>query len=139
MKRTIATVALFVASLFVTTGVWAQSVKATIPWGFTINSSYVPAGTYTISSSSTERLMLEVSNRAQRVHILSMAYDGAKAGRDNVLVFHKYGDQYFLTQIRSSTGLMEFTFPTSKAEKQARSQTLVAGIADSADVIVALD
>src|ERR1700721_2100752 len=106
MKRTIATAALFVASLFTTAGVWAQAVKATVPWGFTINDSYVPAGTYTISSMPTDRPILEVSNRDHKVDILSMALNGSRTGRDNVLVFHKYGDQYFLTEIRSTVASM---------------------------------
>jgi len=138
MKRTIATAALFVASLFTTAGVWAQAVKATVPWGFTINDSYVPAGTYTISSMPTDHRILEVSNRDQKVHILSMALDGSNAGRDNVLVFHKCGDQYFLSEIRSATASMELTFPTSKAEKRAQTQSLEAGIPSSSDVVVAL-
>jgi hypothetical protein len=138
MKRTIATAALFVASLFTTAGVWAQAVKATVPWGFTINDSYVPAGTYTISSMPTDRLILEVSNRDHKVDILSMALNGSRIGRDNVLVFHKYGDQYFLTEIRSTAASMELNFPTSKAEKRARTQTQEAGIPASSDVVLAL-
>jgi hypothetical protein len=138
MKRTIATAALFVASLFTTAGVWAQAVKATVPWGFTINDSYVPAGTYTISSLPTDHRILEVSNRDQKVHILSMALDDSATGKDNVLVFHKCGDQYFLTGIRSTTAAMELRFPTSKAEKRAQTQSLEAGIPASSDVVLAL-
>jgi hypothetical protein len=138
MKRTIVTAALFVASLFTTAGIWAQGVKATVPWGFTVNNSYVPAGTYTISSLPTDHLILEVSNRDNKVDILSMALDGARTGKDNVLVFHKYGDQYFLTEIRSTAGAMELSFPASKAEKRARTQTQEAGIPSSGDVVLAL-
>jgi hypothetical protein len=138
MKRTIATAALFVASLFTTAGIWAQGVKATVPWGFTINDSYVPAGTYTISSLPTDHLILEVANRDHKVHILSMALDGARTAKDNVLVFHKYGDQYFLTEIRSTEGSMELSFPASKTEKRARTQTQEAGIPASGDVVLAL-
>jgi hypothetical protein len=140
MKRTIATAALFVASLFTTAGIWAQAqgVKANVPWGFTINDSYVPAGTYTISPLPTDHLMLEVSNREHKVDILSMALDGSRTRKDNVLVFHKYGDQYFLTEIRSTAGSMELSFPTSKAEKRARTQTQEAGIPAGSDVVLAL-
>src|SRR5580700_9605858 len=42
MKRTINFLALFIASLFITAGVWAQSVKATIPFNWTVNGTYVP-------------------------------------------------------------------------------------------------
>jgi hypothetical protein len=69
---------------------------------------------------------------------MSMAHNGSTTGRDNVLVFHKYGDQYFLTEIRSTTASMELNFPASKAETRARTQTLDAGIPASGDVVLAL-
>ena len=138
MKRTINLIALFVASLFITAGVWAQSVKANIPFDFTVNGSYVPAGTYTITALPTDHHILEIRNGGNSVHILSMALDDGRKGRDNVMVFHKYGDQYFLSEIRSETVSMELAFPTSKAEQRAKSQTLEAGVPSSGDVVLAL-
>lgn len=139
MKRTIAAIALFVASCFVTAGVWAQSVKATIPFDFTVSSYAVPAGTYTISPSHTNDTLLDIANSQQKVHILSMAQDNAgKTGRDNVMVFHRYGDRYFLSEIRSETASMNLYFPPSKAEKRAKWQTQVAGLPVSSDVVVTI-
>jgi hypothetical protein len=138
MKRTINLIALFVASLFITAGVWAQTVRATIPFNFTVNGSYVPAGTYTITSTSTDHHILEIRNGNNRVHILSMALDDESKGKDNVLVFHRYGDQYFLSKIRSENASMELAFPTSKEEERAKSQTLEAGVPSSGDVVLAL-
>ena len=53
MKRSINLIALFVASLFITAGVWAQTVKATIPFNWTVDGTNVPAGTYTITITGT--------------------------------------------------------------------------------------
>jgi hypothetical protein len=141
MKRTIAAIALFVASLFITAGIWAQGVKATVPFGFTVNSRYVPAGTYTIRSSSTDPDLLVISDPQRKASWLTMALDepANATAKDNVLVFHKIGDQYFLSQIRSETGLMHLYFPASKAEKRARLQTQEASLpSGSSDVVVAL-
>jgi hypothetical protein len=139
MKRTIAAIALFVASCFITAGVLAQSVKATVPFDFTVSSYAVPAGTYTITPSSSNDTLLNITNWQKKVRILSMAQDNAgKTGRDNVMVFHRYGDQYFLTEIRSETAAMNLYFPPSKAEMRAKWQTQVAGLPVSSDVIVAI-
>jgi len=138
MKRTINFLALFIASLFITAGVWAQSVKATIPFNWTVNGTYVPAGTYTITALPTDHHLLEIRNGGNSVHIISIALDDGNKGKDNVLVFHQYGDQYFLSEIRSTAGSMELSFPTSKAEQRAKSQTLEAGVPSSSDVVVAL-
>jgi hypothetical protein len=139
MKRTIAVIALFVASIFITAGVWAQSVKATIPFDFTVNNTIVPAGTYTISSASSDHNVLRISDQ-KHVHLLSTALpDPGSARKANVLVFHKYGNQYFLSQIRSDEASMNLRLPVWKAEKRARMQTQEAALPFSSDVIVALN
>ena len=54
MKRIASAFALFVASLFITAGVSAQSVKVNVPFSFTIGNRTMPAGSYTISSTSSD-------------------------------------------------------------------------------------
>jgi hypothetical protein len=139
MKRTIAAIALFAASIFITAGVWAQSVKATIPFDFTVNNTLVPAGTYTITSASSDHNVIRISDQKQ-VHLLSAALHNPGSGsKASVLVFHKYGNQYFLSQIRCDSASMNLRLPVWNAEKRARTQTEVAGLPFSSDVIVALN
>ena len=141
MKRITSAIALFVASIFITAGVWAQSVKATIPFDFTVANTTVPSGTYIISSASTDHLVLRISDQ-KHVHLLSTALPNpANAGRANVVVFHKYGNQYFLSEILSETASMNLRLPVRKAEKRARMQTQETAAAAgpfSSDVMVAL-
>jgi hypothetical protein len=142
MKRTTSAIALFVASLFITAGVWAQSVKANIPFDFKVNNTTVPAGTYIISSASTDHDVLRISDRKD-VHLLTTALPNpAYAGKANVMVFHKYGNQYFLSEIRSAdSSSMNLRLPVWKAEKRARMQTQETAAAAgpfSSDVMVAL-
>ena len=137
MKRIIAAIALIVASVFITAGVWAQSVRATIPFAFTVNDTSVPAGTYIISSTSTDQPVLRISDQ-KHVYVLSSALPNVgNGGTETVLVFHQYGNQYFLSQIRSDTPSMNLRLPTWNAEKMARTQTQVAALPVSSDVIVA--
>jgi hypothetical protein len=140
MKRTTSAIALFVASLFITAGVWAQAVKANVPFDFTINNTTVPAGTYTISSTSSD--VLRIYSDQRHVHLLTTALmDSGNGAKANVLVFHRYGDQYFLSEIRSKdSSSMNMRLPVWKSEKQARAaKTQVAGIPLSSDVLVALN
>ncbi len=139
MKRLTSALALFVASLFITAGVWAQAVKATVPFDFTINNTTVPAGTYTISSTSAD--VLHITDQ-KHVHLLTTALiDSGNGAKANVLVFHKYGDQYFLSEIRcKDSSAMNLRLPVWKSEKRARAgQTQEAGIPLSSDVLVALN
>jgi len=60
-------------------------------------------------------------------------------GKDNTLVFHKYGNQYYLSEIRSAGAAIDVHFPTSKAEKQARAHVQEAGLFVNDPVLIALN
>jgi hypothetical protein len=138
MKRIVKSIALFVAATFITAGVWAQDhkVQATIPFSFAVNGNLLPSGTYTIGSDSNNPNVLLIFNREKSVHIVTMAQNDSSGWRrkDNTLVFHKCGDQYFLSQISA----MNLSFSVSKAEKRAREQMQVAKLPVSSDITIAL-
>ena len=142
MKR-IAAIALFVAATFITAGsALAQDhrAKATVPFNFTVNGSSLPAGTYTIGSDSTSANILSITDREKSVHIMAMGLaDPNYPGTSGKLVFHKYGDQYFLSEICYADSSTKVDFPTSKAEKRAKSQSQEAGLRVNNDVMIALN
>jgi hypothetical protein len=141
MKR-IAAFALFVAATFITAGsALAQDhgVKATVPFNFTVNGSWLPAGNYTIGSDSTSANIFNITDREKSVHILAMGLtDPNYPGRSSKLVFHKYGDQYFLSEICYANSSTKVDFPLSKAEKNAKAQAQEAGLRVNNDVMIAL-
>jgi hypothetical protein len=55
----------------------------------------------------------------------------------NQLIFHKYGNQYFLSEIRTENSGINVQLATSKEEKRARTQTEVAGLPVNNAVIIA--
>lgn len=142
MKR-IAAIALFVLASLITAGTAKaqdHAVQATVPFNFTVSGSIVPAGTYTIRSSATSPNVLNVTAREKSIHILVMGQtDSSDPGTDNKLVFHKYGNQYFLSEIRSGASSMNIHFPTSKLEKRARQQRQEAGLRVNDNVLIALN
>lgn len=136
MKR-ITSIALFALISFVTIGsISAQerAVKANVPFDFTVGNKLVPAGTYTISSDSPNTILIQ--NGERHVAIFSSAYADDKPSNTGKLVFHKYGDQYFLSEVLCSSVDMNLEIPTSKAEKRARVQE--ASINNASQVFVAL-
>jgi len=144
MKR-IAAIALLAASTFITAGsVLAQDspVKATIPFNFTVGSSTLPAGSYTISSRTASGDVLALSNWQKNVNVLTMGMPNQNPERSNVLVFHKYetkdGAKYFLSEIRSG-GALNVRFTATKAEKRAKAQIEEAGLFVSDPILLALN
>jgi hypothetical protein len=135
--------ALFLAATIITAGkAIAQdfAVRATIPFSFTVNGKVLPAGNYTIGADVTSPRILKISDRTQHANALAMSMPAAEEKhKSNQLVFHKYGDQYFLCEIRSQQSSLNVELPTSRQEKQARSQTQVAALRVHDEVMIALN
>jgi len=139
----ITALALFIAATFITAGkAIAQdyAVRATIPFSFTVNGSQLPAGNYTLGSDVTSPRILKISDRSQHVTAMVIALPSAdERSKANQLVFHKYGDKYFLCEIRSQESLINVKLPTTKQEKKARAETQVAGLPVHEEVMIALN
>lgn len=121
----VTTIALiFLASLVVVGSSSAQDsgVHATIPFDFTVGAKLLPAGTYTITSETTLAHAVRIESNKQHVDIFSMAYATDNPSKKAVLVFHKHGKQYFLSEILKSSTDMNLKIPTSNMEKRARLQ-----------------
>jgi hypothetical protein len=67
---------------------------------------------------------------------MSTAFADSRLPKHSVLVFIKYGDQYFLHEILCSSGAMNLQLPTSKVEK--RVQTQEASLSSGNQILVAL-
>jgi len=121
-----------------------RRIQATVPFSFTVGSTTLPAGTYTIGSNASTPDVLNVSNWQKGVSILTAGRaNQSNPERADVLVFHKYGDQYFLSQIRTDGASMNVDLTPSKAEAKARKQSEEAGSVEarvvSAPVLIALN
>jgi hypothetical protein len=134
MKRIIA-IALFAASSLAAAGnLSAQDhmVKANIPFDFTVSGKVLPAGTYTISSLSPSAI--QVRNANGHVAELSIVRDDDKRSTTPVLVFNRYGNQYFLHEILAANAL-NVAVPRSKREQRRLQE---ATLRESNQTLVAL-
>ena len=141
--KTIAAIAFFIVATFAAADpASAQDhlLKATIPFSFTVGGQTLPSGTYTIGSGVTNPNVLAIRNWDKKVNILSMGQPNqGNSERDNTLVFHKYGNQYYLSEIRSEGASIDVRFPESKAEKRAKAQVEEAGLSVNDPVLIALN
>lgn len=136
MKRITAITLFAMANLALAGTSFAQSngVQATIPFAFTVGSTSLPAGTYSIQPNSSHVIMLR--SRDQPVATMSLVnQDDHKSATDGKLVFHRYAGQYFLSEIHCDGADMNVAIPTSKSEKRARLQQ--ARLNTSSDILVA--
>ena len=141
MKNTPA-IALLIAATFIAAGLARaqdHSVKANVPFNFTVGDRTLPSGTYLIGSNMNTPDLLAIRNQGKNVNILALGLPDGKPGHDNTLVFHKYGDQYYLSEVRSEGASIDVRFPMSKAEKRARAQVEEAGLFVNDPVLIALN
>jgi hypothetical protein len=137
MKRIIAIAIFVLASLITIRSANAQDhkIRVIIPFNFNVDSTLLPAGTYTITSRDLITVLIQ--NGKQNVSLLRSApVDDNKWGY-NKLVFNKYGDQYFLSKILCSYANMNLELPVSKIAKTARPQE--ASLYGDVDTFLALN
>ena len=119
----------------VVTSAQAQSpsnrITARIPFDFSIGDRKLPAGKYSVGRvrQNYDDAVLSVDDEAGHLKVLRTSIpvrildlnDHAK------LVFHRYGDQYFLYQVWAPGTTTGRQFPKSRAERDAQAATPVVG------------
>ena len=125
MKRTVfgALTALVVA--LVINVAFAQShskAKADVPFAFAVEQNSMAAGHYSIIELSERTLEIRNDDTNTAVAVIAQREESIKAQNPR-LVFHKYGDRYFLAEVWSASGSAGgsgMEFPTGKAEQETR-------------------
>jgi hypothetical protein len=92
-------------------------IKADVPFDFTVGSKKLPAGQYTVDTSNSNGSLV-IRNKETRKAVASIS-QRFEVGADSKpqLVFHRYGNQYFLTKVVGYASGNEL--PKSKAEREA--------------------
>jgi hypothetical protein len=120
MKHIIAATLLAAASLMAHTGASAQSkLQATIPFDFTVGNDKLPAGTYVMEYVQPHGIMLSCRAKQKTIFTLFTSIDEVRQ-TPNKVVFNRYGNQYFLREIRGSYGQNSWNLGASKREKQVQ-------------------
>jgi hypothetical protein len=136
MNRITAIALLAIANFAMAGTSFAQStgVRANVPFDFTVGNKLFPAGTYTIKEQSDHVII--ITNYDKPIAALSLVNgDSNRSPNGGKLKFHRYGSQYFLSEILCEQANMNLQVPTSKTEQRialqeaklrARGETFVA-------------
>ena len=102
MKKYMLTIALALP-LLMTAAASAQTIhmRVTVPFKFIAAGATLPAGEYEIQSFGTEEKLLSIQNRNTSAGILifSNPCESLNASSATKVVFHRYGDRYFLAEL----------------------------------------
>ncbi|HEY0547125.1 MAG TPA: hypothetical protein VGC91_17230 [Pyrinomonadaceae bacterium] len=78
-----------------------HNLMVSVPFEFSIGDKTMPAGDYLISRLNSDGSQLRISNRETYKSIgrASLAVQASEPKQESLLVFRRYGDQYFLAQV----------------------------------------
>lgn len=139
MKR-ITALALFAATGILGVGsALAQDsqLRATVPFNFTVANKQLPSGSYTILRVHND--LIAIRSQDGNHSVLSTAYsDSSQFANSAKLVFHRFGDQYFLREVVGGSGVVSVNLPLTKSEERARSQQTLVLNHDESQVTIAM-
>lgn len=96
-------------------------VRSNVPFNFTVGNKTLPAGTYdirAISSSGDNTLLLQARDGNSSMMVFSNAAENVKPADKTKLVFNRYRDQYFLTEIWVEGATRGRQLPKTSREKE---------------------
>jgi len=98
----------------------AQTVnlKADIPFNFIVRGATLAAGEYTIKAMGDGTAIAVRDSDLKTTVVLSQRCASLNAAKESKLVFHKYGDRYFLSQIWMAGNDAGRQLPKSPREKE---------------------
>jgi hypothetical protein len=120
MKHIIKLALLAAFSFLSISGASAQAIaRAEIPFDFSCQRQAMPRGEYTISM--LQERFIQLSSKDGKTHAVSLFEPNVKIGGPSTkLVFHRYGDRYFLNEVQTANRELGMKLLTSKAERQTR-------------------
>ena len=100
ISRLLVAVSLF--AVLAGSSVYAQSsvvVKMDVPFEFRVGGQTLPSGVYTISALNPNLVVIRSKNGHQSAPVMTNALQINQARSDGRLIFNRYGEFYFLSQI----------------------------------------
>ena len=101
-----------------------KTVKVDVPFEFIANRQLMPAGPCTIVVGGDGIPNLLISSGTRNVLVVPHSSQAAKLFTQSVLVFHRYGNHYFLSSIRRQGEDRGYELPPSRQERELQARAL---------------
>jgi len=108
-------------------------LTANIPFDFSVSGKKLPAGKYWVSRAQLGNgdavVQIRSTDGHQNITRLTIPVITANPMNDGSLVFHRYGEEYFLSEIWPAGGVTGRELPKSRAERELARKAQVNQIA----------
>jgi hypothetical protein len=99
-------------------------ISAQVPFEFTANGKVMPAGECTITAGGDGSKVLWITSGSATVGAITNASQSLNPSKKTGLVFHRYGDRYFLAGISREGEARGYEFPMGKLEHELQAQNV---------------
>ena len=109
-------------------------VIANIPFEFVVGTATLPAGKYTVRAATSNSEALRISSRdteSSAIRLSSLVKDKSEK-RKARMVFHRYGQQYFLAEVWSGDNYGRQVFESKRERNLRREIEMIASKTNSA-------
>ena len=116
-------------------------VRASIPFDFMVRGRTFPAGNYEIERVTQDPsglVIRNVNNKHEHIVFETEPMQDRKISSHNVLVFNRYGDDYFLSEVVTAGEQTGRELAPSHAERTLRREMMAKNEAEPETVTVAL-
>ena len=105
-----------------------QKIVANVPFEFTVGNKVVPAGEWTTQRLTINSRTLLIRNPQAGITVPAFTLPGENKteARTCALVFNRYGNQYFLSEIKVQGDRGTYRIPQSRAEAELLSENRAA-------------
>lgn len=100
----------------------SPALEAHVPFNFSAGNTTLAAGSYTVEQTSGPRGPLMIRSHSGGVMILAQRGAAAVAGKSTRLVFHRYGNRFYLRQVWFH-GASGFDVPQTPEERESAART----------------
>ena len=132
MKKLVSGVVIGSVLVLVAAAVKAQlpgtPIRASIPFDFMVRGKMLPAGNYEVSRINDDPIGLMIRNLDQKHDTVMFETEPVymrKTPGKNMLVFNRYGDTYFLSEIKTASENTAREAYPSRAERHLQQQTVM--------------
>lgn len=98
-------------------------ITAQVPFDFVAYGKAMPAGQCNITVDLNGRPMLSITSGKQHTFAFPVMDLSAASRRETALIFHHYGNNYFLAEIKRS-GRASYQLPAGKLERELQARNI---------------
>jgi hypothetical protein len=102
----------------------AKVITAQVPFDYVVNGKTMLAGECSIKAQGDGQRVLWIASENTGMYVLPNATESTAASDRTKLIFHRYGDRYFLASIEREGESRGYELPASKLEAELRAQNV---------------